>query len=53
MEEAKWWDDVFAFTERYFGVPTGTIRATVLIETLPAVFQMEEMLYAMKDTLWP
>ncbi|MCG9786724.1 malate synthase A [Vibrio mediterranei] len=49
MEEAKWWDDVFAFTERYFGVPTGTIRATVLIETLPAVFQMEEMLYAMKD----
>ncbi|MFC5077845.1 malate synthase A [Vibrio thalassae] len=49
MEEAKWWDDVFAFTERYFGVPIGTIRATVLIETLPAVFQMEEMLYAMKD----
>lgn len=49
MEEAKWWDDVFAFTEAYFGVPTGTIRATVLIETLPAVFQMDEILYAMKD----
>ncbi|MCC2520518.1 malate synthase A [Vibrio coralliilyticus] len=49
MEEAKWWDDVFAFTEDYFGVARGTIRATVLIETLPAVFQMEEMLYAMRD----
>ncbi|MFN3017763.1 malate synthase A [Vibrio coralliilyticus] len=49
MEEAKWWDDVFAFTEDHFGVARGTIRATVLIETLPAVFQMEEMLYAMRD----
>ncbi|WP_338165812.1 malate synthase A [Vibrio sp. 10N] len=49
MEEAKWWDDVFSFTENYFGLPTGTIRATVLIETLPAVFQMDEILYAMKD----
>lgn len=49
MEEAKWWDDVFSFTENYFSVPTGTIRATVLIETLPAVFQMDEILYAMKD----
>ncbi|GAL18970.1 malate synthase [Vibrio maritimus] len=49
MEEAKWWDDVFSFTENYFSVPTGAIRATVLIETLPAVFQMDEILYAMKD----
>ncbi|MCG9681643.1 malate synthase A [Vibrio sp. Isolate23] len=49
MEEAKWWDDVFAFTEDHFDVVRGTIRATVLIETLPAVFQMEEMLYAMRD----
>lgn len=49
MEEAKWWDDVFAFTEDHFSVARGTIRATVLIETLPAVFQMEEMLYAMRD----
>ncbi|UTV29676.1 malate synthase A [Photobacterium atrarenae] len=49
MEEAQWWDDVFRFTEDHFDVARGTIRATVLIETLPAVFQMEEMLYAMKD----
>ncbi|WP_273860413.1 malate synthase A [Photobacterium sp. GSS17] len=49
MEEAQWWDDVFRFTEDHFSVERGTIRATVLIETLPAVFQMEEMLYAMKD----
>lgn len=49
MEESQWWDDVFSFTEDYFGVQRGTIRATVLIETLPAVFQMDEMLYAMRD----
>lgn len=49
MEEAKWWDDVFRFTEEYFKVEIGTIRATVLVETLPAVFQMEEMLYVMRD----
>ena len=49
MEESQWWADVFSFTEDYFGVQRGTIRATVLIETLPAVFQMDEMLYAMKD----
>lgn len=47
--EAKWWDDVFRFTEEKFSVQTGTIRATVLIETLPAVFEMEEILHAMKD----
>ncbi|MEF1278808.1 malate synthase A [Vibrio fortis] len=49
MEEAQWWDDIFSFTEQYFKVPKGTIRATVLIETLPAVFQMDEILYAMRD----
>ena len=49
MEESQWWDDVFSFTEEYFGVQRGTIRATVLIETLPAVFQMDEILYAMRD----
>ncbi|MGB2079118.1 MAG: malate synthase A [Vibrio sp.] len=49
MEEAKWWDDVFQFTEDYFHVERGTIRATVLIETLPAVFQMHEILHAMQD----
>jgi malate synthase len=49
MEEAQWWSDIFYFTEQYFDVPRGTIRATVLIETLPAVFQMDEILYAMRE----
>ncbi|CCO49707.1 malate synthase A [Vibrio nigripulchritudo SOn1] len=49
MEEAQWWDDVFSYTEHYFAAKTGTIKATVLIETLPAVFQMEEILYAMRN----
>lgn len=48
-EEAKLWDDVFAFTEQYLGLDHGTIRATVLIETLPAAFEMEEILYVMRD----
>lgn len=48
-EEAKLWDDVFTFTERYLGIAHGTIRATVLIETLPAAFEMEEILFEMRD----
>ena len=48
-EEAKLWDDVFTFTEQALGLPHGTIRATVLIETLPAAFEMEEILYVMRD----
>ncbi|MCB1274384.1 MAG: malate synthase A [Leucobacter sp.] len=48
-EEAKLWDDVFTFTEQRLGLPHGTIRATVLIETLPAAFEMEEILYVLKD----
>jgi len=47
--EAAWWSGVFHFTEQKFAVPTGTIRATVLIETLPAVFEMDEILYSLKD----
>lgn len=47
--EAKWWSDVFHFTETYFGLPIGTIKATVLIETLPAVFEMDEILFALKE----
>lgn len=47
--EAKWWDDIFRHTEQKFAVPVGTIRATVLIETLPAAFEMDEILYMMKD----
>lgn len=48
-QEAAWWDSVFSFTEQKFGVPVGTVKATVLIETLPAAFQMDEILYSMKD----
>ena len=48
-EEAKLWDDVFTFSERHLGIPHGTIRATVLIETLPAAFEMEEILFELRD----
>jgi malate synthase len=47
--EARLWNDVFAFTEDALRVPTGTIRATVLIETLPAAFQMDEILYELRE----
>ncbi|MCX6502826.1 MAG: malate synthase A [Microbacterium sp.] len=48
-EEAKLWDDIFTFSEEYLSIPHGTIRATVLIETLPAAFEMEEILYELRD----
>ena len=48
-EEAKLWDDIFTYTEQVLGLDHGTIRATVLIETLPAAFEMEEILYVMRD----
>ncbi|MGL5799284.1 MAG: malate synthase A [Plesiomonas sp.] len=48
-KEAAWWSEVFSFTETRYGLPLGTIKATVLIETLPAVFQMDEILYHLKD----
>jgi malate synthase len=47
--EARLWNDVFEFTEDALGVPPRTIRATVLIETLPAAFQMEEILYELRE----
>ncbi|WP_445373835.1 malate synthase A [Photorhabdus tasmaniensis] len=46
--EALWWSDVFSFAEDRFDLPRGTIKATVLIETLPAVFQMDEILYHLR-----
>ncbi|MEX0299975.1 MAG: malate synthase A [Kordiimonas sp.] len=49
MEEAKLWDDVFTYSEQALGLKHGTIKATVLIETLPAAFEMDEILYALKD----
>jgi malate synthase len=47
--EARLWDDVFTFSENALGIPHGTIRATVLIETIPAAFEMEEILFELKD----
>jgi malate synthase len=47
--EARLWSDIFHFTEDALDVPAGTIRATVLIETLPAAFQMEEILYELRE----
>ncbi|OSD06926.1 malate synthase [Trametes coccinea BRFM310] len=46
--EARLWNDVFNFSQSYIGMPHGTIRATVLIETLPAAFQMEEILFELR-----
>lgn len=48
-EEAKLWNDIFKFTEAELGLEPGTIRASVLIETLPAAFEMEEILYELRD----
>ena len=47
--EARLWDEVFSFTEAELGIPHGTIRATVLIETIPAAFEMDEILYELRD----
>jgi malate synthase len=47
--EARLWNDVLTFAEEALDVPAGTMRATVLIETLPAAFQMEEILYELRD----
>ncbi|WP_350312849.1 malate synthase A [Dickeya fangzhongdai] len=48
-QEAAWWSEVFSYTEERFGLTRGTIKATILIETLPAVFQMDEILYHLRD----
>jgi len=49
QREATLWNDVFRFAEEDFGLAPGTIRATALIETLPAAFQMDEILYALRE----
>ena len=48
-QEAALWRDVFLFAERTLDIPRGSIRATVLIETLPAAFEMDEILHELKD----
>ena len=47
--EARLWNEVFTYAEDSFSVPRGTIRATVLIETYPAAFQMDEILYELRE----
>jgi malate synthase len=47
--EAKLWNDVFVAAQGYINVPQGSIRATVLIETILAVFQMDEILFELRD----
>ncbi len=48
-EEAALWAKIFAFSEEALGIPHGTTKATVLIETITAVFEMDEILYVLKD----
>lgn len=47
--EARLWNEVFLFAQEELGIPKGTIRATVLIETILAVFEMEEILYELRE----
>ncbi len=47
--EARLWNDVFRHAQERLGLPVGTIKATVLIETLPAAFEMDEILWELKD----
>jgi malate synthase len=47
--EARLWNDIFSFAQAELGIPHGTIRATVLIETIPAAFEMDEILYELRD----
>ncbi|MDN7226252.1 malate synthase A [Planococcus sp. N064] len=47
--EARLWNDVFVFAQSELGIPQGTIRATVLIETILAAFEMDEILYELRD----
>lgn len=48
-EEAKLWNDVFVAAQTYLDIPIGTIKATVLIETILAAFEMDEILYVLRD----
>jgi malate synthase len=47
--EAELWNRLFIFAQSWLGLPLGTIRATVIIETLPAAFRMDEIIYALRD----
>ncbi|MBO3117568.1 malate synthase A [Winogradskyella sp. DF17] len=47
--EARWWNAVFEYAQAYLGVPNGTFKATLLIETITASFQLNEFIYELKD----
>jgi malate synthase len=47
--EARWWNEVFEFTQEYLGEQNGTFKATVLIETITASFQLDEIIFELKD----
>ncbi len=47
--EARLWNDIFIASQKALGIPHGSVRATVLIETLPAAFEMDEILWELKD----
>lgn len=47
--EAKLWNDVFVYAQNELGIPQGTVRATVLIETITAAFEMEEILFELRE----
>lgn len=48
-QEARLWNEVFLFAQAYLGIPVGTIKATVLIETILAAFEMDEILYELRE----
>ncbi|MFE3068142.1 malate synthase A [Streptomyces sp. NPDC059247] len=47
--EARLWNEIFVFAQDHVGLPQGTVRATVLIETITAAYEMEEILYELRD----
>ncbi|MEV4432408.1 malate synthase A [Streptomyces sp. NPDC049555] len=47
--EARLWNDIFLFAQEYAGIPRGSIRATVLIETITAAYEMEEILHELRE----
>lgn len=51
MEEAALWSEIFAFAEARLRLERGTIKVTILIETLPAAFEMDEILYALRENI--
>src|SRR3546814_19778995 len=51
MEEAALWQDVLAHVEAQLGLPRGQMQVTVLVETLPAAFEMDEILHALRERI--